>query len=41
MGQEGKRERTYDWYYFILNCFGGWYDVEEAGQVELWDGRVC
>ena len=38
VGQWVGRERTYDWYYFILDGFGGWYDVEEAGEVELRDG---
>lgn len=35
MGQEGGRERTYDRYYLILDCFAGGYDVEEASEIEL------
>ena len=40
MGNEGSRDRTYDWYYFILNHFGRGYDVEEAGEIELRDWRL-
>ena len=40
MGQEGRRDRTYDWYYFILDCLASGYDVEEASEVKLWDERV-
>ena len=40
-GGKGGMGGAYDWYYIVLDGFGGGYYVEETGEVELDWMRCC